>query len=151
MLDFCILFVVLFFCFFFANVYYAVDAFADGQYKQIDGVILRSGQGEHIASNGTVYKGEWDHDKMNGNGMGSLHLLKIGHFIVKVECKIIDFYASWDHMGEGAKTIHQKTWKLDSVLNLKSPCNPTTNAFKFYCRMAHWLTNFKEKMLGTED
>ena len=65
------------------NVYYAVDAFADGQYKQIDGVILRSGQGEHIASNGIVYKGEWNHDKMNGNGKDSLHLLKIDHSTIK--------------------------------------------------------------------
>eukprot|EP00794_Sanderia_malayensis_P012083 gene12083-13327_t len=41
----------------------------DGQHKQVDDAIMRVGVGEHTSSEGTVYRGEWQNDTMNGRGV----------------------------------------------------------------------------------
>ncbi len=43
--------------------------FVDGYYKPVDGVIVRCGFGEHCSNEGTIYKGDWQNDCMNGSGM----------------------------------------------------------------------------------
>jgi len=46
-----------------------VDCDLDGAYRQLPGgTMVRSGFGIHLSSDGTVYMGNWDNDKMNGNG-----------------------------------------------------------------------------------
>ncbi|XP_065063181.1 MORN repeat-containing protein 2-like [Rhopilema esculentum] len=40
----------------------------DGSCKLTNGALVRTGYGELTGSDGTVYKGDWDADKMNGKG-----------------------------------------------------------------------------------
>ncbi|XP_002731054.1 uncharacterized protein LOC100366738 [Saccoglossus kowalevskii] len=41
----------------------------DGEYSRSEeGVLERNGYGEHTTSEGTVYQGNWENDKMNGHG-----------------------------------------------------------------------------------
>ena len=42
---------------------------SDGNYKQENGVIIRCDQGENHSKDGTIYKGYWENDRMNGQGM----------------------------------------------------------------------------------
>lgn len=43
--------------------------YIDGEYSHLeDGGIVRSGYGIHTTSDGLVYKGIWENDKMNGKG-----------------------------------------------------------------------------------
>ena len=39
---------------------------SEGEYVQQDGSIVRSGQGRHETTDGSVYEGEWLEDKMAG-------------------------------------------------------------------------------------
>lgn len=41
----------------------------DGHYILKNGFPVRSGYGEHTTSDGVVYKGKWESDKMNGRGL----------------------------------------------------------------------------------
>ena len=42
---------------------------SDGSCKLSNGALVRTGYGELTGSDGTVYKGDWDADKMNGKGI----------------------------------------------------------------------------------
>ncbi|CAH1772922.1 unnamed protein product [Owenia fusiformis] len=40
----------------------------NGEYLQIDGGLERTGSGTHVTAEGTCYTGQWENDKMNGQG-----------------------------------------------------------------------------------